>query len=321
MTRHRPKQPFVGRARDAGKLPDQLGMSAGIGGAAPGPATGAASPPTDRAPMTGPIGSGRDGPGDETQGIPPPAHGREGSLASQPSPKDTPSQSLSWRALVVAAVLVVGFVAVLVVVMRFTAPPAIDVTVLRWLQDRRTPLLTTIFRGVTTLGSPVGLIVTVAAFAGGLSLRRRSWQPILVSAVALGGAELIGTIIKVLVGRDRPLLVDRVPDVSAAGLDFPSGHSTQSAAAYTILALLIAQQVQRRFARGLLYAAAAIGAGLVGVSRLYLGVHWFTDVTASWLLGAAWALTVWAVAQSLQRRHQRESSGRAGIGSSEDGTS
>ena len=136
-----------------------------------------------------------------------------------------------------------------------------------------------------------------------------------------GGAELIGTIIKVLVGRDRPLLMDRVSDVSAAGLDFPSGHSTQSAAAYTILALLIAQQVQRRFARGLLYAAAAIGAGLVGVSRLYLGVHWFTDVTASWLLGAGWALTVWAVAQSLQRRHQRESSGRAGIGSSEDGTS
>ena len=82
--------------------------------------------------------------------------------------------------------LVVGFVAVLVVVMRLTAPPAIDVTVLRWLKDRRTPLLTTIFRGVTTLGSPVGLIVTVAAFAGGLSLRRRSWQPILVSAVALG---------------------------------------------------------------------------------------------------------------------------------------
>jgi undecaprenyl-diphosphatase len=193
---------------------------------------------------------------------------------------------------VAAALLVAGFVVVLLVVMRFTEPPAIDLAVQRWFQDRRTPLLTTVFRGVTALGSPVGLIITVAVVAGTLSLRRRSWQPLLISAVTLGGAELIGTIIKVLVGRDRPPLADRVPDVTANGLDFPSGHSTQSAAAYTILVLLIAQQVPHRFARVLLYAAAAVGAGLVGVSRLYLGVHWFTDVMASWCLGLGWTCAV-----------------------------
>jgi undecaprenyl-diphosphatase len=122
---------------------------------------------------------------------------------------------------------------------------------------------------------------------------------------------LIGTVIKVLVGRDRPPLADRVPDVTATGLDLPSGHSTQSAAAYTILVLLIAQQVPHRFARVLLYAAAAFGAGLVEVSRLYLGVHWFTDVSASWLLGVGWAITVWAVARSLAQ-HQQHRPGRAG---------
>ena len=211
-----------------------------------------------------------------------------------------------------AALLVAGFMAVLVLVMRFTGPPVIDVAVQQWFQDRRTPALTTVFRVVTTLGSPVGLIITVAVVAGALSVRRRSWQPLLISAVTLGGAELIGTVIKVLVGRDRPPLADRVPDVTATGLDFPSGHSTQSAAAYTILVLLIAQQVPHRFARVLLYAAAAFGAGLVGVSRLYLGVHWFTDVAASWLLGAGWAITVWAVAQSLAPHQQHGPAGSRG---------
>ena len=244
-------------------------------------------------------------------GVIPPGAGAPGAApGSSPAPNHAAPQRISRRRFAVAALLLVaGFVVMLVVVMRFTGPPAIDVAVQRWFQDRRTALLTNVFRGVTTLGSPVGLIITVAVVAGALSVRRRSWQPLLISAVTLGGAELIGTILKVLVGRDRPSPVDRVPDVTANGLDFPSGHSTQSAAAYTILALLIAQQVPHRFARVLLYAAAAVAAGLVGVSRLYLGVHWFTDVAASWLLGAGWAITVWAVAQSLAQHRQQRPSG------------
>lgn len=85
---------------------------------------------------------------------------------------------------------------------------------------------------------------------------------------------------------------DRVPNVSANGLDFPSGHSTQAAAAYTAIAVLLAQRVGTRAHRALVYSAAVLCAALVGVSRLYLGVHWFTDVSASWLLGVGWALTV-----------------------------
>jgi membrane-associated phospholipid phosphatase len=271
--------------------------------------------------MTGTTGPGNEEPGDAAPVTPPAAGALGAAPGSSPAPRYAGAPpGLSRRRFVAAALLVAGFVVMLVVVMRSTGPPAIDVAVQRWFQDRRTPLLTTVFRGVTDLGSPVGLIITVAVVAGALSVRRRSWRPLLISAVTLGGAELIGTVIKILVGRDRPPLVDRVPDVTANRLDFPSGHSTQSAAAYTILMLLIAQQVPHRIARVLLYAAAAVGAGLVGASRLYLGVHWFTDVAASWLLGAGWAITVWAVAQSLAQ-HQQHLPGPPVSHPSEAGTS
>ena len=269
--------------------------------------------------MTG-TGSGGEETGDAARVTPPAADALRPAPYSSPAPRRAAPQVVSRRRFAIAALLVAGFLVMLVLVTRFTGPPAVDVAVQRWFQDRRAALLTNVFRGVTTVGSPVGLIITVAVVAGALSVRRRSWQPLLISAVTLGGAELIGTIIKVLVGRDRPPPVDRVPEVTANGLDFPSGHSTQSAAAYTILALLIAQQVPHRFARVLLYAAAAVAAGLVGVNRLYLGVHWFTDVAASWLLGVGWAITVWAVAQSLaQHRQQRPS--RAVSAPPEEGTS
>jgi hypothetical protein len=203
--------------------------------------------------MTGTTGPGNEEPGDAAPVTPPAAGALGAAPGSSPAPRYAGAPpGLSRRRFVAAALLVAGFVVMLVVVMRSTGPPAIDVAVQRWFQDRRTPLLTTVFRGVTDLGSPVGLIITVAVVAGALSVRRRSWRPLLISAVTLGGAELIGTVIKILVGRDRPPLVDRVPDVTANRLDFPSGHSTQSAAAYTILMLLIAQQVPHRIARVLL---------------------------------------------------------------------
>jgi membrane-associated phospholipid phosphatase len=206
------------------------------------------------------------------------------------------------------------FAVIVAIVVRFTAPPAIDVDVLRWWEARRTAALTGIFRFITTVGSPTGLAVTMALAAGALSVRRRSWWPIAVGGAALVGAELLGTTMKVLVGRARPLVADRVPGVSALGLDFPSGHTTQSAACYAILALMVTATWSNRRARVLVYAAAAVGTGLVGVSRLYLGVHWFSDVVASWILGSAWALLIWVLAGWLLARfkHARPASAPPG---------
>lgn len=198
------------------------------------------------------------------------------------------------RRTVVAAVLLLVFVAMLVLVSGFAQPPPVDTGVRQWFVDHRTSALTAFFRVVTTVGSPVGVALTTAAAVAALCVRRRSTWPLLLGAVALIGAQVIGSILKVLVARPRPPLLDRVPDVSANGLDFPSGHSTQSAAAYLVLAVLLAERVAARARRVALYAAAAVAVALVGTSRLYLGVHWFTDVSASWCLGLGWTCAVLA---------------------------
>lgn len=216
--------------------------------------------------------------------------------------EDTEPAPAVARHFVIPAVLAGAFLLVLVLVLTLTRPPNLDEAVMHWLQNRRKPALTAIFRTVTTIGSPVGVAVTTAVGLALLFIGFRARQDLLIGATALIGAELLGTMVKLIVARPRPPLSDRVPGVSAAGLSFPSGHSTQSAAAYLIIALLLGHRMERPIRRWLVYLAAVICVGLVGLSRLYLGVHWFTDVLASWLLGGACALTVWALAITLARR-------------------
>lgn len=203
-----------------------------------------------------------------------------------------------WQAArtrtVVAVVLLLVFTALLVLVAGFQQPPGVDTGVRQWFVEHRSSALTAFFRVVTTVGSPVGVAITTAAVVAVLCARRRSTWPLLLGAVSLIGAQVIGSVLKVLVARPRPPLLGRVPGVSANGLDFPSGHSTQSAAAYLVLAVLLAERVAHPARRVAIRAAAGLAVALVGTSRLYLGVHWFTDVTASWCLGLGWTCAVLA---------------------------
>lgn len=138
-------------------------------------------------------------------------------------------------------------------------------------------------------GGPVLHLVVIVAL--GLLAIRRLW----LTAGLVLAATLIGSILsgwaKLLFGRPRPALVDHLVDVR--GLSFPSGHATNSAIIYLTLALLISQVVPGRATRAYILSVAVLLVGIIGISRVYLGVHWPSDVLAGWSIGTCWALGWW----------------------------
>jgi undecaprenyl-diphosphatase len=158
-------------------------------------------------------------------------------------------------------------------------------------------------RDITGLGSHVILIGLTLAVAGYLALIRKRAAALLV-LVSIGGGMLLSAGLKTLFQRPRPDLVPHAVEVYTAS--FPSGHAMLSAVTYLTLGALIAQVEARWRTRGYVLFLAILTTLLVGASRVYLGVHWPTDVLAGWCLGAAWALLCWLAALTLQRRGQVE---------------
>jgi len=115
---------------------------------------------------------------------------------------------------------------------------------------------------------------------------------------------VMATILKDVFQRPRP---DLVPHADyATHTSFPSGHSMMSAVTYVTLGALLARSHERKRVKAFWLLASVLVMVLVGISRVYLGVHWPTDVLAGWTAGAVWALLCWLVARYLQRRHSIE---------------
>jgi undecaprenyl-diphosphatase len=145
-------------------------------------------------------------------------------------------------------------------------------------------------RDVTALGGFT--VVTLVTVVGVLAfLIHRRWRHAMVLAVTVLLAEISSEGMKHLYGRPRPDLVPHGTYVYSAS--FPSGHSTLSAATFFTLAMLIASLEPHRAAKVMSYGLAGLLVISIGVSRVYLGVHWPSDVLAGWCLGAAWALAAW----------------------------
>ena len=115
---------------------------------------------------------------------------------------------------------------------------------------------------------------------------------------------LLSSGLKGLFDRPRPDLVPHAVEVYT--MSFPSGHATLSAVTYLTLGALLARVQPRRRVKAYLLGVAVLLAVLIGASRVYLGVHWPTDVLAGWCVGAAWAMLCWTVATWLQRRGEVE---------------
>jgi undecaprenyl-diphosphatase len=161
------------------------------------------------------------------------------------------------------------------------------------------PLLERAMIGITALGSGTVLMIVVLATAALLAFRRLWLTAWLVLAATFSG-RIVVVLAKDIVGRPRPEVIDPLVHVSSAS--FPSGHSANGAIVNLTLATLLAQVVKGRARRNFILAAAVLLVIAIGCSRVYLGVHWPSDVLAGWGFGALWALGWWALAVWIRLR-------------------
>jgi undecaprenyl-diphosphatase len=161
----------------------------------------------------------------------------------------------------------------------------------RWLEE--------LARDVTGLGG-VGILGLITAASVVYLLMMRKRHAALFVAAAVGGGMLLSTLFKAGFDRPRPDLVPHLVYVYTTS--FPSGHSMMSAVAYLTLGALLARLHHGRDVQAFIVAVAVLITLLVGASRVYLGVHWPTDVLAGWSAGAAWACVCWLLALRFQAR-------------------
>jgi membrane-associated phospholipid phosphatase len=154
-----------------------------------------------------------------------------------------------------------------------------------WLHGRATEPLTDVFRAVTRLGNFITLFaVTLVAVV--IFWRRRERIDAVFVALAALGAQVLSTGMKLGFRRDRPFFPD--PLATESTFSFPSGHALVSLAVYGSIALVLARRLSSHTERALLLGATALLVIAIGFSRLYLGVHFLSDVLAGYAAGAAW---------------------------------
>jgi undecaprenyl-diphosphatase len=217
----------------------------------------------------------------------------------QPRPARSATGYPTWLALLLGVFVALCAAAVLAGKLLFGEPLQPEIRFLDWLASIRNAPLNTLMQGLTFLGSTFWLAAISLLISGWLLLKRRTADVALVLAAGLGSSA-ITNLVKVLVERPRPGVVAHLASTSTWG--FPSGHSCSSAAVYMALALVLsAERRHRRIAM----AVAALLAIAVAFSRVYLGVHYPSDVVAGLALGWLWVTAVFVVARRSARQAER----------------
>jgi len=159
-------------------------------------------------------------------------------------------------------------------------------------------------RDFTALGGAGVLTFLILAVLGFLLLQGKP-RVAGVMIVAIGGGMLLSPVLKLGFDRPRPDLVPH--EVSVYSASFPSGHALHAAVVYLTLGALLARVQPHRRLKGYVLTVSVVLMVLVGSTRVYLGVHWPTDVLAGWAAGAAWAILFWLITFWLQQRGNLES--------------
>jgi undecaprenyl-diphosphatase len=161
---------------------------------------------------------------------------------------------------------------------------------------------------ITALGSGFVLGLTVTAITGFLLLQGMTRTALFILVASVGGWVLNNSL-KGVFGRERPDVVPHLSEV--ASLSFPSGHAMTSAVVYLTLGVLLMRVVERPITKFYCLGVAILATLLIGSTRVYLGVHYPTDVLAGWMIGFAWALLCWIVERAIERRSGIEAERKA----------
>ena len=213
---------------------------------------------------------------------------------------------ITWLLVGVAVCLLLwGFLALASEVMEGDTT-SLDTTILRALRNADDPSrpigpgwLQGVVLDLTALGGPTVLWLVVLAVVGFLLLQERYHTAAVVMATAASG-DILNFVLKNLFLRPRPEIVPHLRDVSGT-TSFPSGHAMESAIIYLTLGAILMQLAERRLVKIYCIGMAVFLTLLVGVSRVYLGVHYPTDVVAGWMFGFFWASLCWIIAKRFER--------------------
>lgn len=217
------------------------------------------------------------------------------------------------REILIVALLIIGGVWLFIMIadeVKEGATQSFDEKVLLALRNPNDPAqpigphwMAEVGRDLTALGGIAVLTLVTGAVIGFLALQRRFSSMWLVLASTVGGV-LLSLALKGLFDRPRPSVVPHLSIVMTTS--FPSGHSMLSATVYLTLGALLARVESGWKTKIYFLVTSLILTFLVGFSRVYMGVHYPTDVLAGWTAGLCWALLCWGVARALQRRGQVE---------------
>ncbi|MEX2281638.1 MAG: phosphatase PAP2 family protein [Gemmatimonadota bacterium] len=162
---------------------------------------------------------------------------------------------------------------------------AFDERVLQWLEGRRSPVMDRVMVEISALGTGATLLVLVLVASVFLWLTKHHWS-VYILLMGVFGGQLMNRLLKTSFERPRPSIVDAVADVSS--LSFPSGHAMTSMITYGSVAYLVARLEPTRRLRLTTWSLCAVMIILIGISRMYLGVHYPSDIIAGYLGGIAW---------------------------------
>ncbi|PYY37764.1 phosphatidic acid phosphatase [Curtobacterium sp. MCJR17_055] len=167
----------------------------------------------------------------------------------------------------------------------------LDRPVLDWMLTLRSPVLDQGVTWWTDIAGTIGMPIVAVLFLIGFTVQRRAWTPLVLLVAASAGSLAMTIAGKDLIGRSRPPLSDAVPPYEHSP-SFPSGHTLNSTVIVGTIVYLLLLRQSRVVTRVWTIVAGTLFVLSVGVSRVFLGHHWTTDVLAAWALGLAWLAVV-----------------------------